>query len=151
MKIRHFVLDGCGRLCKLGRRAVHEILSGRLSLRAFHPELARELALVSVVCDDDLVPERAYLLRVPLTDGTFTPSDRLVLRAFTRPDCVTPGEAVRHHLSNWPDDLIRQLAVALDVPVAGLDEVLDVGGPALVSALTGVSAGRCADSGEPGG
>jgi hypothetical protein len=109
---------------------------------AFDPGLARELALVSVVCDDDLMPERVYLLRVPLTKGTFTPADRLVLRAFTQPDCVTPDEAVRHHLSGWPSDLIRQLAVAIDVPVAGLGEILDVGGPALVSALTGVSIGR---------
>lgn len=142
MKIRHFVLDAHAQLRKLGRRAVHEILAGRISTLAFNPGLVRELALVSVVCDDDLIPEHAYLLRVPLTDGTFTPADRLVLRAFTRPDCVTPDEAVRHHLSGWPGDLIRQLAVALDVPVAGLDAILDVGGPALVSALTGVSIGQ---------
>lgn len=144
MKIRHFVLSKHAQLRKLGRRAVHEILSGRVCARAFDSGLAREMALVSVVCDDDLLPTHIYMLRVPLTDGTFTPTDRLVLRAFTREDCVTPGEAVRHHLSGWPADLIRQLAVALDVPVAGLDALLDVGGPALVSALTGVSIRRAA-------
>lgn len=144
MKIRHFVLDAHAKLRKFSRPAVHEVLAGRVNARAFDPGIARELALVTVVCDDDLLPERVHLLRVPLTAGTFTPADRLVLQAFTDPGCVTPGEAVRHHLNGWPSDLIRQLAVALDVPVAGLDALLDVGGPALVSALTGVSIRRAA-------
>jgi len=142
MKIRHFVLDSHAQLRKLSRRAVHEILNGRVSAQAFDPWLARELALVTVVCDDDLIPENAFLLRVPLTDGTFTAADRFVLRAFTQPDCVTPEEAVRHHLTGWPSDLLRQLAVALDVPVVGLDAVLDVGGPVLVAAVRGVTVGR---------
>ena len=142
MKIRHFVLDSHAQLRKFSREAVHEILAGRVSARAFDPGLGREMAMVTVVCDDDLIPESASLLRLPLTDGTFTAADRLVLRAFTRPDCVTPEEAVRHHLTGWPSDLLRQLAVALDVPVAGLDAVLDVGGPALVAALKGVSVKR---------
>ena len=141
MKIRHFVLDESAQLRKFGRRAVHEILAGRVCAKAFDPTISRELSLVSVVCDD-LMPVSAFLLRVPLTEGTFTPNDRLVLRAFTQPDCVTPDEAVRHHLTGWPSDLLRQLAIALDVPIVGLDSILDVGGPALVSALTGVSIGR---------
>lgn len=141
MKIRHFVLDEYAQLRKFGRRAVHEILAGRVCAKAFDPAISHELSLVSVVCDD-LMPVSAFLLRVPLTEGTFTPNDRLALRAFTQPACVTPAEAVRHHLTGWPTDLLRQLAVALDVPVAGLDSILDVGGPALVSALTGVSIGR---------
>ncbi len=121
---------------------MHEVLAGRLDVRAFHPGSGRELALVTVVCDDDLMPENAYLLRLPLTEGTFTTEDRLVLKAFTRPDCVTPDEAVRHHLTGWPRDLLEQLAVALDVPVRGLDKVLDVGGPVVVAALSGVTVGR---------
>jgi hypothetical protein len=66
------------------------------------------------------------------------------LKAFPRPDCVTPDEAERHHLMNWPADLVRQLAVALDVPVAGLGAVIETGGPVLVAAATGVSVGRAA-------
>ncbi len=84
-------------------------------------------------------------LRCGLTDGRLTAADRLVLRAFACPDCVTPGEAVRHHLSGWPADLIRQLAVAMDVPAAGLDEVLDVGGPVLELAVPGLPARRAPD------
>ncbi|MDY3560957.1 hypothetical protein R5W23_002206 [Gemmata sp. JC673] len=141
MKIRHFVLDAHAQLRKFGRRAVHEVLAGRLDARAIDPALSRELALVTVVCDDNLIPERAYLLRVPLTDGVLTTADRLVLRAFVRPDCVTPSEAVQHHLTGWPRDLLPQLAVAMDVPARGLDETLEVGGPVLVAALTGRSIG----------
>jgi hypothetical protein len=144
MKIRHFFLDARAQLRPLSSRAVHEVLAGRVRTQAFDAGLSHEVAVASAVCDDDLIPESVYLLRVPLTDGTFTPADRLILKAFTRPDCVTPEEAVRHHLTRWPADLVRQLAVALDVPVAGLDAVLDVGGPVLVAALTGVSVARAA-------
>lgn len=142
MKIRHFALDSRAQVRKLSRQAVHEILNGRLNARAFDAALGRELALVTVVCDDDLIPESAHLLRLPLTEGVFTAEDRLVLRAFTRPDCVTPGEAVRHHLAGWPRDLLTQLAVAMDVPACGLGEVLEVGGPVLVAALRGVTVKR---------
>lgn len=57
-----------------------------------------------------------------------------MLQAFARPECVTPREAVRHHTEGWPPDFFRQLAVALDVPVARLDVPLGVGGP-LVAGL----------------
>jgi hypothetical protein len=74
MKIRHFVLGADAQLRKLGRHAVHEILTGRVCAKAFDATLDRELAIVTAVCDDDLIPESAYLLRVPLTGGTFTPA-----------------------------------------------------------------------------
>ena len=48
MKIRHFVLDSHAQLRKLSRRAVHEVLAGRLDVRALHPELERRLAVVTV-------------------------------------------------------------------------------------------------------
>ena len=92
---------------------------------------------MSVVCDDDLIPESVYLLRLPLTGGNFTFEDYLVLKAFVSPDCVTPAEAARHHTEGWPADFFRQLAVALDVPVAGLNVPLGVGGPLLSVALRG--------------
>src|SRR5205085_11362457 len=93
-----------------------------------------ELRLVSVLCDDDLLPARVYLLRVPLTGGLFTPESRLTLQLFTRPDCVSPAELVQHHTEGWPRDFFRQLAVALDVPLAGLQVPLGVGGPLFVAA-----------------
>ena len=142
MKIRHFVLDSHAQVRKLGRQAVHEVLSGRLNARALNAGLSRELRLVTAVCHEDLTPHGVFLLRVRLTDGVFTPDDRMVLRAFAEPGCVTESEAVRYHLTGWPSDLLKQLAVAMDVPAADVEATLDVGGPALVAAVTGVSVGR---------
>lgn len=144
MLLRYFILDGTGQLRKARQRDVRALLRGRLGAAHFWTGDDRELELVTVVCDGDLVPCRVYLLRVPLTGGRFTPEDTLVLRAFVCPDCVTPGEAVRHHLTGWPRDLIRQLAVALDVPAVGLDALLDIGGPVLVSAVTGLTVRQAA-------
>lgn len=142
MKVRHFVLDSRFQVRKFGRQAVHEILCGRVCALAFDPGMGRELRLVTAVCGDDLTPRGVFLLRVPLTDGVLTPEDRLVLRAFVEPECVTEAEAVRHHLTGWPRDLIRQLAVVMDVPAADVEATLDIGGPALAAAVTGVSIGR---------
>ncbi|HEX4611685.1 MAG TPA: hypothetical protein VH092_26045 [Urbifossiella sp.] len=145
MKLRFFVVDDCGQLRKARQTAIRSLLAGRVGAEVFQTGDTRELKLVSVVCDDALLPRRISLLRMPLTDGRFTDGDELVLRAFARPDCVTPDEAVRHHLTGWPRDLIRQMAVALDVPAAGLDALLDVGGPVLAAAVSGLSLRRAAE------
>lgn len=145
MKLRYFVLDDSGQLRKAPQAAVRAFLDGQLGAEHFRAGDGRELRLVTAVCDDALLPRHVYLLRVPLTTGRFTSDDRVVLKAFACPDCVTPGEAVRHHLNGWPADLIRQLAVAMDVPAAGLDAILDVGGPVLESAVTGLPVRRTLD------
>ena len=84
-------------------------------------------ALVSVLCDDNLHPHVIYVLRVPLTDGVCTAESQLTLQIFTMRDCVTSRELVEHHGAGWPADLRRQLAIALDVPLARLCVPLRVG------------------------
>jgi hypothetical protein len=145
MKLRYFVLDGSGQLHKARQAAVRRLLADEIDAGAFNTGDTHELKLVTVVCDAVLLPRRVFLLRVPLTGGRFTAPDKLALRAFACPECVTPGEAVRHQLTGWPRDLLRQLAVALDVPVAGLDERLDIGGPVLMAAVTGLPIRRTLD------
>jgi hypothetical protein len=93
-----------------------------------------EMRLVSVVCDDKLLPIKVFLLRLPLTDGWFTRENRLRLALFFRPDCVTTDEALRHHTEGWPSDFFPQLAVVLDVSVASLQVPLGIGGPLLMAA-----------------
>jgi len=72
----------------------------------------------------------------------FTADDRFVLQAFSRPDCVSPAEVTRHHLSGWPRDLLCKLAVALDVSAAQVEQTLDVCGPVFVAAVKGISVDR---------
>ena len=139
MKLRYFVVDGQGRLRKAPQAAVRALWDGGLGASALGCPANNELRLASVVCDDDLLPQRVYLLRLPLIRGAFTYESRLTLHLFTQPDCVTPGELSRHHAAGWPRDFFHQLAVALDVPAAALNVPLGIGGPLFLAAALGVS------------
>jgi hypothetical protein len=131
--LRFFAADRRGLLRKVRPRHVDAVLNGRLSAAVVGCRGVRELRLVTAVCDRRLIPRAVYLLRVPLTGGRFTAADEVALRAFASPACVTPHEAAVHHGHGWPRDLVRQLAVALDVPLAGLAVPFGAGGPVLAS------------------
>jgi hypothetical protein len=139
MKIRYFTVDSQGQLQKASQMAVRELWEGNRGADELGCPAGNELRLVSVVCDDDLVPDKIYLLRLPLIDGAFTSESRLTLKMFTRPDCVTPRELTLHHTEGWPGDFFKQLAVALDVPVACLHVPLGIGGPLFLAAAFGVT------------
>lgn len=134
MKLRYFVVDARGQLCKAPQTAVRDLWEGRCGVDALGSSNTHELYLVSVVCDANLLPRKIYLLRLPLIDGRFTLESRLTLHLYARPDCVTPGELMRHHMAGWPRDFFRQLAVALDVPRAGVEIPLGIGGPLFLAA-----------------
>lgn len=112
---------------------------GRVRADTLGCPIGQEVRLVSVVCDHCLLPKRVYLLRLPLTEGRFTAENYRTLHLFSQPDCVTPREATDHHIEGWPGDFFQQLAVALDVPVAGLDVPLGIGGPLFLAAAMRVS------------
>lgn len=138
MKLRYFVVDRRGILRRAPRAVVKGLWEGRRA-GALACAAKTEVRLVSVVCGDDLLPRKIFLLRLPLTEGRFTRLDYLVLQAFTRADCVTPGELLRHHTEGWPPNFFRQLAVALDVPLSGLHVPMGVGGPLFVAAARSVT------------
>jgi hypothetical protein len=118
---------------------VAELWEGACGAEVFGCREASELRLLSMVCDRRLLPQRIYLLRVPLTQGRFTQENYLTLQIYTMPDCVTPQEVARHHGGGWPSDLLRQLAVAADVPLAKLQVPVRIGGPLLLAAALRVS------------
>ena len=139
MKLRYFVIDEQGQLRKVRRTSVESLWEGNCRADAFGCKDSSELRLVSVVCDRRLIPRKVYLLRLPLTDGKFTPENYLTLQIFTMPDCVTPQEVARHHGGGWPSDLLRQLAVAADVPLSHLQIPVRIGGPLLLAAALRVT------------
>ena len=102
-------------------------------------EASNELRLVSVLCDARLLPQKIFLLRLPLTAGYFTRESYLTLRIFSMPDCVTPQEMIQHHTAGWPRNTYSQLAVALDVPRSRLEVPVGIGGPLLLAAAMRVS------------
>jgi hypothetical protein len=137
MKLRYFIADPSGQIQRASQPAMEGLWEGRISGTKVGGGKS-ELRLVSVLCDDQLQPNTVYLLRVPLTNGMFTPESQLTLQIFTMRDCVTEREMLDHHGGGWPRDLMRQLAVALDVPLARLNVPVRVGGPLFVAAAMGV-------------
>ena len=139
MKLRYYVVDQGGQLRKVRRAAVEGLWEGGRRAEELGCSDQSELRLVSVVCDKDLLPQRIFLLRLPLTQGQFTQENYLTLQIYTMPDCVTPREVAQHHGGGWPNDLLKQLAVAADVPLARLRVPIRVGGPLLLAAALKVS------------
>jgi len=139
MKLRYFVIDRVGRLYKIARSHINALWRGELKVGELGQFHHNELRLVSVLCDDQLLPHKVFLLRLPLCQGQFTKANYLTLRIFSMPDCVTPREVVQHHTDGWPVDFFTQLAVALDVPRKTLDVPLGIGGPLLMAAAMRVT------------
>src|SRR5262249_27241509 len=115
MKVRYLIVDGNGRLHLAKRALVEALWEGVIPASMLGSAAASELRLVSVLSDKDLLPRKIFLLRLPLTAGEFRKENYLTLRIFSRSDCVTPKEVVKHHTEGWPKDFFSQLAVALDV------------------------------------
>ncbi len=139
MKLRYLLVDDDNQLRLIRRRRVEAIWQGRVRASRFGSTDRTQLRLVSVVCDDRLLPERIYLLRLSLTDGYFTQRNFRTLRSFTMPDQVTAREVFRHHSEGWPIDFFTQMAVALDVPRDLLDVPFGIGGPLMIAAALQIS------------
>ena len=139
MKLRYFVVDHKGQLLRVNKAQVQSLWEGGCRAEALGCRDGHELRLVSVVNDDRLLPQRIYLLRLPLTEGKFTEESYLTLQIFTMPDCVTPKEVAQHHGGGWPANLLPQLAVAADVPLAALRVPIRIGGPLLLAAALKVT------------
>src|SRR5262245_38441322 len=139
MKLRYYVVDQRGQLRKVRRTAVEALWEGGCRAEDLGCCDDNELRLVSVVCDNRLLPQKIFLLRLPLTQGKFTQENYLTLQIYTMPECVTPQEVARHHGGGWPSDLLPQLAVAADVPLARLNVPVRIGGPLLLAAALKVT------------
>jgi hypothetical protein len=139
MKLRYLFVDRFGQLVKVRRSWVEDLWQGELRAQEIGAAGGSELRLVSVLCDDHLLPRKIFLLRLPLSEGMFTRENYLTLQIFSRRDCVTYREVITHHTDGWPPDFFRQLAVALDVPTKNLNVPLGIGGPLLMAAALKLS------------
>ncbi len=139
MKLRYFIVDRAGQLARVRRALVEALWDGDVPADLLGSESLTELRLVSVLADSKLRPRKIYLLRLPLSNGEFRKENYLTLKIFSRSDCVTPREVIRHHTDGWPTDFFPQLAVALDVPRNDLNVPLGIGGPLLMAAAMSVT------------
>jgi hypothetical protein len=134
MKLRYLFVDRRGHLTIIRRAQVEALWQGRIGAGELDGPDLHEIRLVSVLCDKRLVPQKIFLLRLPLTRGRFTHLNYRTLRSFTMRSRVTAREMFNHHSEGWPRDFFPQLAVALDVPRNFLDVALGIGGPLLMAA-----------------
>ena len=139
MKLRYLIVDGDNHLKLIKREQVEAIWRGDVHVSQFGCDDETELRLISIVCNNRLVPRRIFLLRIALTDGYFTRRNYRTLRSFTMPDRVTTREVFQHHSDGWPRDFFTQLAVAMDVPRSMLDVPFGIGGPLLIAAALRIS------------
>lgn len=139
MKLCYLVVDRTGRMIRVPRAKINALWRGEIRACELGQFSHNEMRLVSVLCDNRLLPKKIFLLRLPLTEGEFTKANYLTLRIFTMPDCVTPREVIQHHTGGWPRDFFTQLAVALDVPRKLLNVPLGIGGPLLMAAALKVT------------
>ena len=139
MKMRYLLVDGDQQLQLIPRLQVESIWRGDSCVSEFGCTDWTELRLISVMCDDQLLPQRIFLLRMALTDGYFTRRNYRTLRSFAMPSRVTAREMFQHHSDGWPQDFFVQMAVALDVPRKLLNVPFGIGGPLLVAAALRVS------------
>ncbi|MCI0376759.1 MAG: hypothetical protein L0215_04065 [Gemmataceae bacterium] len=139
MKLIYLFVDRQGQLVRVRRAQVGALWRSQITAQDLGSDDPSELRLVSALCDDQLLPQKLFLLRLPLTEGRFTRKDYQRLRIFTKPECVTPREVIQHHTDGWPNDFFSQLAVLLDVPRKFLDVPLGIGGPLMMAAALRVS------------
>jgi hypothetical protein len=139
MQLRFFIVDQAGQIRKVSRDSVESLWSGQRTAAELECSVDDQLRLMSVLCDEDLLPVICYFARLQLTAGVIAEESRI--EAF---EAISMQRRRRYdhplaqrQLAGWPKDWQHQLAVALDVPVAMLNKI-GVGGPLLMSELWGV-------------
>lgn len=132
LKLRFFTVEQ-GKLTKAAQARVIGLWENK---RPWMISDVCDLRLVTVLCDCDLKPLVWHVTRVAVADGWVTEQSRQVAwtAAFhSRPSpldkgpCQTTPE-IEFVLDGWPDDLARQLAIALDSPLLELQSV-GIAGP----------------------
>lgn len=154
MKTRYFLVDETGTLQKAAHASVEGAWSESRPLD--NTTGSRPVGILTVLCDDSFVPIQCFQTRVRVVDGCITQesrNDALYAWDLLRPSLNVPGftsapredprshPAVIFQFSGWPptDELRRQLAVALDVPIERVPDAFYVGGPLVASMQLGIS------------
>ena len=134
----YFVADRQDQFRRVPTEAVEALWEGRESVKVLGCNPGETLRLVSVLIDEDLNPLVIFFMRLELDDGEITPESRLeAYDAVTSRGEKFTNPAAQKQFQGWPGDWPRQLAVALDTPLAALNRIA-LGGPLLMSDLWGV-------------
>jgi hypothetical protein len=144
--VRYFVVDRDEQVRPVDKQALEDVWHGRRTSAALRQPLGDTLRVISVLCDEKLLPRLCFFMRLDLADGAITDESRLqayeaaTLHYKRRYDHPT----ARRQLSGWPADWLQQLAVVLDAPAAQLRRIA-IGGPLLMSDLWGIPVEKILD------
>jgi len=143
MHLVYFVVDVEGQLRRVPTEAAEAVWEGRAGTDIFSVALGEELRMVSALIDGDLDPVVCFFMKLDVHGEEITDESRLdAYEAVTAKHAQHENHpAAQRQLEGWPSDWQTQLAVALDVPVAGLKRIA-IGGPLLMSDLWGVPVSR---------
>lgn len=150
MRIRYFIFDGTSWfLQRAAQNRIEDAWEGRRPWDAAGG--SRDLGIITVLLDDELRPQKGFHTRVEVTDGCIMQEAVWsAVRAWLQvkstplaPDdeaCADLQPEVIYQRQGWPDpaEVYRQLAIALDVPIARVPS-LSFGGPLLASCQLDVS------------
>ncbi len=137
MKRTYYVADRDDQFCRVPTEAVEALWEGREGIRVLGCDPGDTLRLISVLIDDELNPLVIFFMRLDLDNGQITPESRLeAYDAVTSRGPKFANPAAQKQFLGWPSDWPRQLAVALDTPLASLNRIA-LGGPLLMSDLWG--------------
>ena len=135
MQLKYFVVDADERLWQVSRYTVEDLWKNHATSDEFDFNLDEELRLITVLCNERLLPIVTFFVHLELEQGRITDESRVeAFEAMGGRDDVT---SAKRQFFGWPDDWPHQLAVALDVPISHFRKV-GVGGPLLMSDLWGI-------------
>lgn len=139
MKRIYFVADSDDQFRRVTNDAVESLWDGQEDIRVLGCDPGDSLRLISVLIDDDLNPLVIFFMRLDVDCGEITPESRLeAYDAVTTRGSKFTNPAAQKQFLGWPSDWPRQLAIALDTPLANLNRIA-LGGPLLMSDLWGVT------------
>ncbi|QDT39081.1 hypothetical protein [Stratiformator vulcanicus] len=143
MNLVYFVVDLHGQLRRVPTDAAEAVWESRSGTNVFDVAIGEELRMVSALVDVDLDPVVCFFMKLDVDGEEITDESRLdAYEAVTAKHAHRNDHpAAQRQLEGWPSDWQTQLAVALDVPVAGLKRIA-IGGPLLMSDLWGVPVSR---------
>ncbi|QDU80580.1 hypothetical protein Pla110_23110 [Polystyrenella longa] len=139
MKIVYHVVDRDRQLV----RVPSEVMERYWNHSGGTPEVSQlvddQLQLVTSLLDDRLNPIINYMLDLELNEGWISPESKLqAYQSLSLQRNEAKFEELQAILERWPADWPTQLAVALDVPVMGLNKI-GLGGPLPMCDLWGIT------------
>ena len=105
MQLKYFVVDADERLWQVSRYTVEDLWKNHATSDEFDFNLEEELRLITVLCDERLLPVVTFFVHLQLEQGRITDESRVeAFEAMGNRDDVT---SAKRQFFGWPDDWPR--------------------------------------------